>query len=136
MTTNSPLPLPTIQRDARGRLLPGGPSLNPGGRANDLSEVRALLRPNAPLFVERLIELVKNPDPDIALPALREAFDRLLGKPVATVETDVRTMDVNEAIRQMWLAAVQQSSADHLAGLADETKTIDDVPIDEQRGRR
>jgi hypothetical protein len=103
-------PPPAVRRDAHGRLLPGGPSLNPGGRTSALAEVRELLRPNVQLYVDRLNELVRNPDPDIALPALREAFDRLLGKPVQSVESDVRTLHVNETIRQLYLQAVQSAA--------------------------
>jgi hypothetical protein len=41
------------------------------------------------------------------LPALREAFDRLLGKPVAVVEQDVRTADFTKLIQEAWLEAVK-----------------------------
>jgi hypothetical protein len=125
-------------RDARGRLLPGGPGLNPGGRAlSSLAKVRALLEPNVELYVERLNELVRNPDPDIALPALKEAFDRLLGKAVAVVEQDVRTMDVNEAIRQMWLQAAQAAGAERKAALeVDDTKIVEARVVTDERGRR
>jgi hypothetical protein len=94
-------------RGSHGHFLPGV-SGNPGGRTSALAEVRALLRPNASLYVERLNELVRHPDPAVALPALREALDRLLGKPVQSVEQDVRTLDVGAAIRDLWLHTVQQ----------------------------
>jgi hypothetical protein len=94
-----------VQRDARGRILPGY-SGNPGGRTSALAEVRALLTPHVNLYVERLNELVRHPDPAVALPALREALDRLLGKPVASIEQDVRTLDMG----QLYLAAVQMAN--------------------------
>ncbi len=51
---------------------------------------------------------MRHPDPTVALPALREALDRLLGKPVQSVESDVRHMDVGQVIRDLWLKTVQQ----------------------------
>ena len=94
-------------RGAHGHFL-SGVSGNPGGRTSALTEVRSLLKPHTALYVERLNELVRHPDPTVALPALREALDRLLGKPVQSVESDVRHMDVGQVIRDMWLQVVQQ----------------------------
>jgi hypothetical protein len=96
------------RRGSHGHFLPGV-SGNPGGRTSALTEVRALLKPHVALYVERLNQLVRDPDPGVALPALREALDRLLGKAVVAVEQDVRTLDVSETIRQMWLQVVQQN---------------------------
>jgi hypothetical protein len=93
-------------RNAKGHWLPGQTG-NPGGRTSALAEVRALLKPHVPLYVQRLNELVRHPDPDVALPALREALDRLLGKPVASIEQDVRTLDMG----QLYLAAVKAANA-------------------------
>ena len=84
---------PAVRRGAGGHYLPGV-SGNPGGRTSALTEVRALLKPHVGLYVQRLNELVRDPDPSVALPALREALDRLLGKPVQAVESDVRTLDL------------------------------------------
>src|SRR5258707_2270603 len=98
---------PAVRRGAWGHWLPGTGSPNPGGRTSALAEVRALLTPHVALYVQRLNELVRHPDPDVALPALREAFDRLLGKPVASIEQDVRTLDMG----QLYLAAVQMANA-------------------------
>jgi hypothetical protein len=94
------------RRGAHGHFL-AGVSGNPGGRTSALAEVRALLKPHVALYVQRLNELVRHPDPDVALPALREAFDRLLGKPVASIEQDVRTLDMG----QLYLAAVKAANA-------------------------
>ena len=93
-------------RNAKGHWLPGQTG-NPGGRTSALAEVRALLKPHVALYVQRLNELVRPPDPGVALPALREALDRLLGKPVASIEQDVRTLDMG----QLYLAAVQMANA-------------------------
>jgi hypothetical protein len=98
-----------------------GVSGNPGGRTSALAEVRALLKPHVALYVQRLNELVRHPDPDVALPALREALDRLLGKPVASIEQDVRTLDMG----QLYLAAVQMANRP----LADDAVNV--TPIDQ-----
>jgi hypothetical protein len=99
------------RRGSHGHFLPGV-SGNPGGRTSALSEVRALLRPNAKLYVDRLNELVRHPDPTVALPALREALDRLLGKPVQSVESDTRTWDM-ASIQQMYLQVVSGKAGGH-----------------------
>jgi hypothetical protein len=92
------------------------------------------LKPHVGLYVERLNELVRHPDPTVALPALREALDRLLGKPVAMVEQDIRHMDVGQVIRDMWLQVVQQKPEPTTidahapsAGEANHTATTSDV---------
>jgi hypothetical protein len=97
---------PAVRRGAGGHWLAGSGSPNPGGRTSALAEVRALLKPHVGLYVDRLNELVRHPDPTVALPALREALDRLLGKPVQSVESDVRTLNVTDTIREMYLAVV------------------------------
>ena len=109
------------RRGSHGHFLPGV-SGNPGGRTSALAEVRALLKPHVNLYVQRLNELVRHPDPDVALPALREALDRLLGKPVASIEQDVRTMNVNDAIKEMYLAVVSGKVDGHGAPLTIESE--------------
>jgi hypothetical protein len=98
-----------------------GASGNPGGRTSALAEVRSLLKPHTELYVRRLNELVRHPDPDVALPALREALDRLLGKPVASIEQDVRTLDMG----QLYLAAVQMANRPPADNAVDVTPPID-----------
>jgi hypothetical protein len=118
------------RRGQGGHFLPGV-SGNPGGRTSALAEVRALLKPNVGLYVERLNELVRHPDPTVALPALREALDRLLGKPVQSVEQDVRTLDVGAAIRDLWLQTVQQPPVPMttIEGEASHTTTTDTTDV-------
>jgi hypothetical protein len=93
------------RRGAHGHFMPGI-SGNPGGRTSALSEVRELLKPHVALYVQRLNELVRHPDPTVALSALREALDRLLGKPVQSVESDVRTVDFTKMIQEAYLQVV------------------------------
>jgi hypothetical protein len=92
---------PTIRRGQGGHFLPGV-SGNPGGRTSALSEVRALMKPHAGRYVEALHRLLDDPDPSIRLAALKEAFDRLLGKAVVAVEQDTRTWDM-ASIQQAFL---------------------------------
>jgi hypothetical protein len=94
-----------VQRGPHGHFLPGQ-SGNAGGRPASLARVRELLRPHAERFVAELVQLLDSDEEAIRLAAIKEFMDRYIGKPVATVESDVRHMDVNQAIQQMWLQVV------------------------------
>jgi hypothetical protein len=94
-----------VQRGPHGHFLPGQ-SGNAGGRPASLARVRELLRPHAEGFVAELVQLLDSDEEAIRLAAIKEFMDRYIGKPIATVESDVRHMDVNQAIQQMWLQAV------------------------------
>jgi len=94
-----------VKRDGRGRLLPGA-SLNPGGRSSDLSAVRAELREHSPTAARALVALLNHPDPGTRLRAIETFYDRLCGKPVQSTEADVRTLNVTDTIKQMYLAVV------------------------------
>jgi hypothetical protein len=87
-----------VKRDANGHSLPGS-RLNPGGRPRGVIEdVRERLGPYTSEFVAALVVLVRSPNEATRLAAIREFFDRLLGKlPVAvavdnTVEHDIREL--------------------------------------------
>jgi hypothetical protein len=99
-----------IQRGSHGHFLPGQ-SENAGGRPASLAHVRDLLRPHAERFVAELVELLDSDEEAIRLAAIKEFMDRYVGKPVATVESDVRTLDVTQAIREMYLQAVSAKPA-------------------------
>jgi hypothetical protein len=94
-----------VQRGPHGHFLPGQ-SGNARGRPASLARVRELLRPHAERFIAELVQLLDSDEEAIRLAAIKEFMDRYIGKPVATVESDVRHMDVNQAIQQMWLQAV------------------------------
>jgi hypothetical protein len=94
-----------VQRGPHGHFLPGQ-SGNAGGRPASLARVRELLKPHTERFVAELVQLLDSDEEAIRLAAIKEFMDRYIGKPVATVESDVRHMDVNQAIQQMWLQAV------------------------------
>ena len=96
-----------VKRDACGHLLPGS-RLNPGGRPRGVIEdVRERLRPYTPEFVAALVELVRSPNEAIRLAAIREAFDRLLGKPPVAVAVD---NSVEHSIQQLYLTALQAAN--------------------------
>jgi hypothetical protein len=95
-----------VQRDARGHLLPGS-RLNPGGRPRGVIEdVRERLGPHTPEFVAALVELTRSPNEATRLAAIREAFDRLLGKPPVAVDTTVAKLDIGA----LYLQAVQAAN--------------------------
>jgi hypothetical protein len=94
----------SVRRDERGRLLPGF-SGNPGGRPRGIEAVRDLLRPNAPAFVAALVDLLKSENEATRLAAVKEYFDRLVGKPLQSVDSETRTVDIGA----LYLQAVQQA---------------------------
>jgi hypothetical protein len=115
-----------VQRDERGRLLPGFTS-NPGGRPKIVGGLRDLLREDAPRAVERLRELMASKNETTALAALNMFFDRLLGKPVQAVEADVRKVQLD--IKQLYLQATKEVN-EH-ARAAESPKVIDGSVNDE-----
>jgi hypothetical protein len=94
------------QRDPRGRLLPGAPSLNPGGRPrNAIEVVRGRLGPHTAEFCAALVELARSPNEATRLSAIREFFDRMLGKPPVAVDTTVTKIDMQSLYLQAVKAA-------------------------------
>ena len=83
-----------VQRDAKGRLLKGGGSLNRSGLdRKKLMMLRNLegLTPKAIATLERLLD---DPNPSAALGAAREILDRNLGKVKQQVQVDVTSTHV------------------------------------------
>jgi hypothetical protein len=103
-----PVDAPVATRRPNGTLLPGpGACLNPGGRPrNQIEELRAKYSHRLPEFMDRLIELSKSPNETIQLQAIRELLDRLIGKPVAVVESTHTGVDV----ASMYLQALKQAN--------------------------
>jgi hypothetical protein len=62
--------------------------------------------PYTPEFVDALVELVRSPNETTRLAAIREAFDRLLGKPPVAVDTNVAKFDIGA----LYLQAVQAAN--------------------------
>jgi hypothetical protein len=85
---------PSVQRDAKGRLIKGGGSLNKSGLdRKKLMMLRDLgaLTPKAIKTLERLLD---DPNPSAALGAAKEILDRNLGKVKQQVQVDVTSTHV------------------------------------------
>lgn len=63
-----------------------GQSGNPSGRPKIPPEVVEAARAASPKAIQRAIELMDNPDPNVALKALNTVLDRGYGKPVQAVQ--------------------------------------------------
>ncbi len=98
--TSAPSPQ---RRDQNGRFLPGGSSLNPGGRPAVLREVQEVARQHTAAAISRLLELLGSNDGRIALAAAEQLLDRGWGKPMQMQQADVRKLDVGA----LWLGAMQ-----------------------------
>lgn len=99
---------PVAVREANGRFKRGAPSPNPSGRAPVAPEVKEAAQAHT---LEMLSVLVAVARDEAAPPAARVAaanavLDRGHGKPVASVEAKVATMDFN----QMHLDALRELS--------------------------
>lgn len=88
-----------------------GKSGNPGGRPAITSEVRELARNSAPKAFERIVKLVNDKNPRIALAASNAVLDRAYGKPSPEERTASFAMrhvtsaaDVVEAISDLLTA--------------------------------
>jgi hypothetical protein len=98
---------PAVRRAPNGHLLPGS-VLNPGGRPRGVIEdVRERLGPHTEEFCAALVELCRSPNEATRLAAVREFFDRLVGKPPVAVDSTVTKLDIG----QLYLAAVQAANA-------------------------
>jgi hypothetical protein len=99
-----------VKRDAHGHLLPGS-RLNPGGRPRGvIEEVRERLGPHTAEFCAALVELVRSPNETTRLAAVREFFDRMLGKPPVAIDQTVAKFDVGASIQALYLSALQQAN--------------------------
>jgi hypothetical protein len=100
-----------VRRAPNGHLLPGSPSLNPGGRPRGaIMEVRERLQPYTEEFIQALVGLVRSEDEAVRLSAVREFMDRLLGKPPVAVDQTVAKFDVGASIQALYLSAVEQAN--------------------------
>ena len=71
----------------RGRPFQPGQSGNPGGRPKVIANIREIAREYAPEAVLRLVELMRDEDPRVAVAACKEILDRGFGRP--QLSTDV-----------------------------------------------
>jgi hypothetical protein len=98
-----------VRRAPDGKLLAGS-ILNPGGRPRAaIEEVREILGRHKEEVVDTLLQLIRSDDEAIRLAAVKEAFDRLLGKaPIAVDSTSTRHIETN--IQALYLSAVQEAN--------------------------
>jgi hypothetical protein len=121
-----------VRRDEAGHFLPGV-SGNLSGRPKGAGEIRELARQYVPAALTKIGELVGSADPRVALAAAQEILNRVYGKPLQSVESDVRTLDMGK----LYLAAVQAANAKPSAAIditppagepaANETNHADDA---------
>jgi hypothetical protein len=114
---------PVVKRGADGRLLPGGPALNPGGRPKGIEAVRELLGEHTPTFVAALVGLLQSPNETTRLAAFREFMDRLVGKPVQISDSNVKTQNLD--IPALYLLAMQGANKQMGDGAIDVTPEPD-----------
>jgi hypothetical protein len=85
-----------VKRDDAGHFLPGV-SGNPTGRPKGAGIVRDLAKPLVPEAMAKIAALIQSTDPRVALAASQEILNRFAGRPMQAVETDVRTLNLNDA---------------------------------------
>jgi hypothetical protein len=99
---------PVVRRAPDGKLLAGS-VLNPGGRPRAAIEaVREILGQHQEEIVATLLELMRSDDEAIRLAAVKEGFDRLLGR--APLSVDSTSTKVEHSIQQLYLTAVQAAN--------------------------
>src|SRR6516164_4097367 len=100
-----------VRRAPDGKLLAGS-VLNPGGRPRAaIEEVREILGQHKDELVDTLLQLLRSDDEAIRLAAVKEGFDRLLGKaPIAVDSTSTSTRIIENNIQALYLSAVQQAN--------------------------
>lgn len=94
------------KRKPGGRPFPKGVSGNPGGRPKTDPEVKAILKAAAPDAARRLVEMMYNENPKIAMWAITDILDRTQGKAIQeqTVNMDVTGfLDVGTQVRSILL---------------------------------
>jgi hypothetical protein len=112
------------RRDEAGHFLPGV-SGNPSGRPKIVAEIRELARTHAPAALAKVVALIDDPDPRVALVAAREILDRVYGRPVqmAVDDSEVEAR-ATERIRQLYIEALQKANS---------SDPIDVTPVPDER---
>jgi hypothetical protein len=77
-----------------------GRSGNPGGRPKVTGHVRELAQAKSAQAFEKVVSLIDDEDPRVALAAAQEVLNRAYGKPTAHVEADLRVPYVIETPEQ------------------------------------
>jgi hypothetical protein len=93
---------PPILRHEDGRFVQGV-SANPTGRPKGAGLLRDLFRGNVAEAVAVTVELLRDPDARIRQAAAAQIFDRVFGRPLQAIDSEVKKFDMNA----LYLAAVQ-----------------------------
>jgi hypothetical protein len=93
-----------IRRNEQGHFLPGFTSPNPSGRPKGAGAIRELAREYVPAALAKIGALVASPDPRVALAASQEILNRVFGKPLQSIDSEVRKLDIG----QLYLAALRR----------------------------
>lgn len=78
-----------------GKLLPGGPSLNPGGQPEWVRRTKEDLRACVPGAVKRLKSIIESGSDDDAARAAKVIFDFTIPKPATKIDVDA---DVKQSV--------------------------------------
>jgi hypothetical protein len=100
-----------VQREENGRFLPGF-TPNPSGRPKGAGAIRELARQYLPAALAKIGALIESNDPRVALAASQEILNRVFGKPVQSVEADVRRLDMTKLYHDA-LKMVNGVASDH-----------------------
>lgn len=93
------------KRNASGQFVKGT-SGNPTGRPKQNEEAMEILKASIPEAAQRLVELLKSDNEKIALQAAIAIFDRVHGKPIQAVNTQMEFFDERIAMRAEIRAAL------------------------------
>jgi hypothetical protein len=118
---------PVVRRAPDGKLLAGS-VLNPGGRPKAAIEaVRELLGQHQEEIVATLLELMRSDDEAIRLAAVKEGFDRLLGRAPLSVDS-TSTSRVEHDIGMLYLTALKAANE-----MPDPRAPVDVTPVPDAR---
>jgi hypothetical protein len=99
-----------VRRAPDGKLIAGS-VLNPGGRPRAaIEDVREILGQHKEEIVETLLQLMRSGDEAIRLAAVKEGFDRLLGR--APLSVDNTNTKIEHSIQELYLTAIQAANAE------------------------
>jgi hypothetical protein len=104
---------PVVQRRQNGQLMPGAANLNPQGRPKGMASIEMVREKHGHRveeLIENLFELTRTGSEATKLAANRELLDRIIGKPMQTVEAVTTRYDIGA----MYLAALRRANS-HLA---------------------
>ena len=109
-----------IERDAKGRFMPGSHS-NLGGRPKGNPAVKELLKQHSVDAAEKVVELLNCGNPKIELAAAQEILNRTEGKPLQVQDVQMELQgvdDISTQIRELLLEHEERKAEAFDAGFA------------------